>query len=707
MVPFVVLIAWPIGNLSAAHRWEKIPAEQIGAKPETSEATEAGAEVLLAKHRLSFNDSGITNEDFHRTIVYDERAAESVGRIKITVNLPAVLNDCGARVTRADGTVREYEMKDFSRTKAVERGRGGAARSGFAVDDNDHAVLVSGVELYQLAITDLRPGDLVEYYHRIDEDMGARNGYAGQRLIQVQEPFPIRSLSFTIGSEVFRKNVGYETGLSWCNLPNATKEKDGGSQLVVRATNIPAYRRETDALPDQDIRAYIILRLASGNFSFSFENWKEFTNYLAGEARSLERPTSAMKKLAAQIVAGAGTSDEKLRRLYDYCQKNVTNYDYEDLPDGVHLSNAERRELTPTTALELHCGSATVITRIFVALARASGLDATLALTTRSNSMLRADRAAFGWEFMNEWVAAVQLDGKWHYYAPGMRWAPFGQLYWQDQGTAVLLVQNGKAVWAVRPVVTDTVNDVRARKGQFKLSEQGALTGTVTETLSGQYAMSWRLRNKVRKPANITAFVRAEVRREFASAELSHITIEDDRDNTHPVLLHYSLRVPDFATLAGGRIIFGHDVLNARATPRYTSAEPRLQPIRFQGGSTVHDRMEIELPEGYELEAGDAPQPVDYADKAGIKHAVVLVYVPAKNLIRSDSTLSIGLNGKIIFPAKSYAPLKAVFEQINKAQTHTLVLKPKPGHVSAPAVPAATPAPEIEQPEEVGNAPEA
>ncbi len=167
------------GNVSAAYHWEKIPAEHIGAKPESAEATEAGAEVLLAKRHLSFSDSGISNEDFHRTIIYDERAAESVGRIKIIVNRPAVLDDCGARVTRADGTVREYAMKDFSRTKAVERGRGGGARSGFVVDDNDNAVLVSGADLYQLVITDLRPGDLVEYYQRIDENMDALNGYAG------------------------------------------------------------------------------------------------------------------------------------------------------------------------------------------------------------------------------------------------------------------------------------------------------------------------------------------------------------------------------------------------------------------------------------------------------------------------------------------------------------------------------------------------
>ncbi len=69
---------------------------------------------------------------------------------------------------------------------------------------------------------------------------------------------------------------------------------------MVRASNIPAYRKEKVALPDQDIRAYIIIWLASGNFSFSFQNWEEFTNYLAGEACSLERPTSAMKKLAAE-----------------------------------------------------------------------------------------------------------------------------------------------------------------------------------------------------------------------------------------------------------------------------------------------------------------------------------------------------------------------------------------------------------------------
>jgi hypothetical protein len=131
-------------------------------------------------------------------------------------------------------------------------------------------------------------------------------------------------------------------------------------------------------------------------------------------------------------------------------------------------------------------------------------------------------------------------------------------------------------------------------------------------------------------------------------------------------------------------------VLRARLRPRYTDEQPRLHPVRFQYGMVFHDQLEILLPTGYELEAGAAPVAVDYAEAAGIKQTTALRYSASKAQLVNDSTLTMGLGGKTMFPAKAYRPLKRIFEEVNRAEAHTLVLKPKPGFTPSAAPSAST-----------------
>lgn len=675
-----VALLLPGPAAQAGHRWESIPSEHLNARAETPEAEEAGAEILLVKRRLAFGDTDMVQEYFIRLKLYAERESQTAGRITIPLISPAVLTECGARVLRPDGAVREYAMKDFPQTKAVDRFAGG--RTGFVVDDNDNALTFSGAALRQLQIADLQVGDIVEYFFVIRESMDATAGYAGQRLLDMQQEFPIRALEFLLEKD-FGKSGGFQSGLTYVNMPDAKLTKVAGENLLVTARNLPAFRREKDMPPERDVRAYIILRLASGNFTFGFNNWTEFAEYFAGEANDLSRPNGAIKKLAAQLTAGVATPVEKLRRLHDYCQHEITNLDYDDLTGRPKMSSADRKALTAASTLEKRVGTTNTINALFAALARAAGLEAGLAATSRARDMLRADRVPYGWVFLGEYAAAVKLDGAWRYYSPGMRWAPFGQLYCQNQGTAVMRVEQKKPVWEIRPVVTDPGQDQLARQGALTLDRQGALTGTVTETLTGQFAMIWRHQHKGKPADKLEEVVQKRVRQHFASAELKDIRIEDDHDNTHPVVLHYRLNVPDYATMSGERIIFAHNALNSRARPRYTD-EQRLHAIRWTYGSVITDRMEIQLPDGYQLEAGDAPAAVDFAQAAGIKHTTTLRYFPQKRMISSDSSQTTGLDGKTMFPAKVYPALKQIFERIAKAQTHTLVLKPAPA--------AATPA---------------
>lgn len=672
----VAFVWWWPASITAAVKWEEIPAEQREAQPDRPEVAEAGAEVLLARRRFTLNDSGMIRADFFRIKLYAERLSEKVGRVIIPVVLPAQLEECGARLVRAGAVVKEYSEKDFKRTKAAERAVGSLTRTGIKVDSSLQDHETTGRETYQLQIAELQTGDIVEYFYQIDENVEAVQGYGGELRVDVQEQFPIRHLEFFLGASQ-DKGDRFQFSLNYINLPEAKLTKQSVGGLELKADRVPAFLKEKDMPPENDVRAYCIMRFASGTLQFTYTNWGDYAKALDDLARSVTRPDSEIKKLASALTAGVTTPEGKLRRLYDYCQRKITNLDYDDLSG---MTKPDRSAVNAERVLERRMGTAQGVTALFVSLARAGGFEATLAATTRGSEMLRADRAAYGWLFMNELAAAVKWEGKWHYYFPGMRWAAFGQTYWQNQGTALLLIEDKKPLWGLSLVTTSEEHDRLLRQGDFTLDEQGGLTGRVTETLSGQFAMIWRHQHTRKKAEALEKVVKARVQQNFTSAEIARLTVTDDHDNANPVVLSYDLSVPDFATQAGERIIFAPNILNARAVPRYTDTAPRLHPVRFNHGSLVLDQMNIQLPEGYELEAGDAPAEMDYSEVAGMKYQVKLRYNPKQRQISHDSTLAIGLGGKVSFPTKGYPALMQLFEKVNKAQIHTLVLKPKSGY---------------------------
>ncbi len=670
----------------AAHKWEEIPAEQLNAKPETPDAVEEGAEVLLSRRTLELNAKGMEWDTFNRLKVYSERAAEVAGRLQIRVSPRQNLRDCGARVIRGGAVLRIYGRKEFTVTNMAETEYGDFG-------------------MHQLQITDLRPGDLVELFHELAYDASQYTGFGSFFTVNVQESWPIRELDYTV------KSVGWQDGqmnysLGFRNLPGAVSSKSGDI-LKVSAKNVRAYRKEKDAPPDADVRGSLVVDLFmssySGSMGTSRTPWsKNWDDYLKSELETMGgkiRANGAIKKLAASLGQGVATPEEKVRRLHDYCQREILNLTYEDLEGSRAPTKEAISELNAALTLERRYGTPFSITCLFVSLCQAAGLEATLAATTSANSALRADRIYKGWWLLTDRAAAVKLDGKWVYYSPGMRWAPFGQWYWQNQGTAILPLQKGKPAWEIRPQIPTSDQDKFLREGKFDLSEHGALEGAVTETLNGQHAMGWRTRHKGKKLPALEKVVRQRVERDFPLAQVTEIKIEDDRDSYHPVVLRYQMSVPDYATLAGGRIIFAPNVLNARAQPRYTDTAPRLSDIRFEYGLVGQDQVELHLPANYELEAGAAPKNVELGEVAGITHVSKLSHAPKTQRVFSTTTLTTGLGGKINFPAKGYPALKQIFEKINEAQTHTLVLKPKPGYTPTPP-PEATPPASGEAPAE-------
>ena len=103
------------------------------------------------------------------------------------------------------------------------------------------------------------------------------------------------------------------------------------------------------------------------------------------------------------------------------------------------------------------------------------------------------------------------------------------------------------------------------------------------------------------------------------------------------------------------------------------AASTRHYPIYFHYPWSEEDKVTIFLPHGYALDNADSPAPISagavssYTVKMGVtKDAATLVY---------NRSFFFGGNNTILFPADRYEAIKRLFDEINKADNHTITLK--------------------------------
>jgi hypothetical protein len=80
------------------------------------------------------------------------------------------------------------------------------------------------------------------------------------------------------------------------------------------------------------------------------------------------------------------------------------------------------------------------------------------------------------------------------------------------------------------------------------------------------------------------------------------------------------------------------------------------------------------LPKGYVVDSADSPAPVIDTGKIGSLN-IAMQYDQATRLLKYKRDFFFGANGKILFPANMYLPIRSLFGQFHKADTHMITLK--------------------------------
>jgi hypothetical protein len=485
--------------------------------------------------------------------------------------------------------------------------------------------------------------------------------------------------------------------IGWLNCPKAETSERGDFTVTFR--NLPAFEEEEHMPPEREFRGWIYITKTFPMFPTDKDVWKEVSLQWGDTFNMAARPSGPIKKKAETLAAGATTDEEKLQRLYDFCQKGIFNTTFRTSAElQVEIEKHKTADAqSPAKTLEMGRGRSDEVNLLFASLVRSLGFEARLSCNASRSAILNV-MIPRGWAFIYDTRSvAVKQGDRWRFFNPGSYLVPFGMMGSGDEGATALLCDTKKLDFATIGSSLAAQSQAQ-RTGRFTLDAEGTLEGQIEEVFLGHLAIARKTETWSLSLDDVNKNFREEVTKRLPNAEVSDIAWTNLENCEMPLAVKYRVRVPGYAEQAGKRLVFAPSFFEVGKPVVFAAAERKF-PIFFSFGWNEHDDIEIVLPEGYSLDKPSAPVPVgELAGAFGANYK--LQYNPKTRTFGYQRDFALGAKGGYTFKRESYPVLKALFEQLHQSDTHSIMLKPKEaGAAPASAPVAGASAPAEKQPE--------
>jgi hypothetical protein len=448
--------------------------------------------------------------------------------------------------------------------------------------------------------------------------------------------------------------------------PGADPPKMERGKIHLDAHNIPGVVNEEHMPPQDEVRfrvdfIYDPQRIAR-NDPVAF--WKVHGKSLYKKVQEFCDRRSAMEKAVAQMIAPGDSPDTKLRKLYARVQ-TIHNLSYASLAEREARQEKEEAIHNVEDVWSKGYGTAEQITWLYLALARAAGLDARpVIISTRDRYFF--DHRLMNQTELNSQIVLAKVDGKDLYIEPAVPFNPFGMLPWYETSVEGLCLDKDGGVWLRTP--ESVASDSRIeRHGTFEF-DSGTLAGKVTVTYTGLEA-SWR-RLDERSEDNVA-------REKFLEEDLEgyiptgvHVKLTNSPDwggwDT-PLVAAYDLEIPGWAAPAGRRSMLPMGIFGAAEKHAFEHAT-RVHPLSFEYCYQHVDDVTINVPPPWRFESIPGPALVDFK---GLVFKEKVETLQHSLHVRRELTLNVSL-----VDVNAYGAVRQFYQTVRTADEAQAVLSP-------------------------------
>ncbi len=627
----------------AGDEWKPIDPAQLALKAPTVEK-DADAEALFWEMRVEKSEDKAVISHYVRIKIFTDRGREQQSTVELPYYKGLKIKDVAGRTIKADGQIVPLELSAI-------------------FDKEVYRANKFKVNVIKFAMPAVEPGAIIEYRWREEQ----KEAY--YLALDLQLEVPVQSLLIA-----FKGKAGDWSGQQtrFFQMPEAFFKDDGKGWRSATITNISAFRPEPNMPPENAIKGWMIA-YTQYYLSSPGEVWNYFGKKIYEDTKDRLKVNDELKKAATEITAGGTTEEQKLEKLYAFCQANVKNTDHDyGLAAAEKHSFKENKSSSDTLRQKL--GTGEDINLLFAALANASGFEARMAqLAGRDDIVFSKDFPVpyYLLRYMTASHIVVSTNNKWRSFDPGTPGLSFGMLRWQEEAQEALVTDPIRSFFIRTPLSTPE-KSLAKRTANLKLSEDGALEGDIKVEFSGHQSTDRKRYYAALDADKRETKFREAVQKSLANAELTNIKFDNLTEPTKPLTYSYHVRVPNYATRTSKRLVLKPAYFQFGDTAIFTSST-RKHAIAFNYPWAEEDEVKIELPGGFELDHAEA---VDGIQAQTIsKYEVNFAVTKDQRTLLYKRKFFFGGDGSIYFNAPAYPGLKNLFEMVQQRDNHQIMLK--------------------------------
>ncbi len=529
-------------------------------------------------------------------------------------------------------------------------------------------------------LPDVTTGSIVEYRYKIrydDNFFEAPSWYIQSDLWTrkahyLWKPVDLTSITLLNARGQISDRISYSSMLP-VGTDIVRTHMPGANVLELNAHDVPPAPDE-DYMPPIRTFTYRVLFFYTG-YHDGDEFWRDEGKFWAKKQEKFIGPGPVVTAAVKDIIAPSDTSEQKLRKLYATVMK-IENTRYTRQHTGAEEKAQGFKEIRTTDDIWTRKrGSDDQIAELFVAMARAVGFKAYVALiTSREHTIFT--KSFLSLSQLDDVIALVNIDGKEQVFDPGTRFCPYGHLAWEHTMTKGIRQTDSGSDFFATPAESYSFS-ITQRVADLTVSSSGELSGFIKMIYTGDPAIRWRLRNLEGDAASLEREIRTSVENLVPSGvELKVTSIEKLDDYEQPLSANFEVKGA-LGSSTGKRVLLPADIFAANVKPAFPH-EKRDIPVYFEYPRITHDAVRIKFPPSLAIESLPAE------GRSSLEKSIVysLKAESAPNSFTVHRTYALG---DIVFPPDQYASFRAFYSKMETKDQESVVLTTAPAASSKPA----------------------
>ena len=485
-----------------------------------------------------------------------------------------------------DSTNREYELKDkdFIETSPYTE------------------ELYSDFHFRSAKAPAAQPGSFIGFEYQV-----RRTPWLSQLDWFFQEDIPVREAQLTV-----QLPPGWEYKAAWAGIAQMPPvQTANGWQWTMH--DVPPIQDE----PRRPAFLSLCARMQVAYFTPSepaVGSWDGLGQWYSGLTAGRRNPTPAITEKVQQLTAGKTDFDAKLRALAGFLQAEVRyvaieigigGYQPHAAGDIFHARYGDCKD--KATLLSAMLSEAGIRSDYVVISTHRGAVNPALPAANSFNHVILAiELPAPGEGGTYRSVITSKSSRRYLIFDPTDEYTPVGELRSALQQTDALLVTSSGGELIHIPLFSPDAN-MLSRNGQFKLTEDGTLSGEVVETRSGDHASHERALLRHATQQQRTEHLERELNRSLKGFVLESSNVQQLEQLKDNLILTLKISAPAYGQARGPLMLVRPRVFGEKSFALET--KPRHYPIVLGGASRETDAYEIELPSTYAVD--DVPDAVN------------------------------------------------------------------------------------------------